>query len=55
MPIEIERKFLAPGDGWRAAAHAVVPMAQATSTTIGDDSGCACGSVRVRIVAMRRT
>ena len=28
MPIEIERKFLVSGDGWRAAAHKVVPMAQ---------------------------
>ena len=28
MGIEIERKFLVVGDGWRAAAHKVVPMAQ---------------------------
>ena len=28
MGIEIERKFLVSGDGWRAAAHEVVPMAQ---------------------------
>ena len=27
MGIEIERKFLVAGDGWRAAAHAAVPMA----------------------------
>lgn len=28
MGIEIERKFLVSGDGWRVAAHKVVPMAQ---------------------------
>ena len=28
MAIEIERKFLVAGDGWRAAAHKTVPMAQ---------------------------
>ncbi len=28
MPIEIERKFLVTGDGWRVAAHKCVPMAQ---------------------------
>lgn len=28
MAIEIERKFLVTGDGWRAAAHKAVPMAQ---------------------------
>ena len=28
MGIEIERKFLVASDAWRAAAHAVVPMAQ---------------------------
>lgn len=28
MGIEIERKFLVSSDGWREAAHAVVPMAQ---------------------------
>ena len=28
MGIEIERKFLVAGDGWRTAAHKVVPMAQ---------------------------
>ena len=28
MGIEIERKFLVSGDGWRMAAHEVVPMAQ---------------------------
>ena len=28
MGTEIERKFLVTTDAWRAAAHAVVPMAQ---------------------------
>ena len=28
MAIEIERKFLVTGDGWRAAAHKAVPMAK---------------------------
>ncbi|MFP7723766.1 CYTH domain-containing protein [Lysobacter sp. A3-1-A15] len=28
MAIEIERKFLVSGEGWRAAAHTAVPMAQ---------------------------
>src|SRR5690606_2512458 len=28
MGIEIERKFLPRSDGWRTAAHKVVPMAQ---------------------------
>ena len=28
MAIEIERKFLVTGDGWRTAAHKTVPMAQ---------------------------
>ena len=60
MPIEIERKFLVSGDGWRAAAHKVVPMAQgylndlaAMDATV--DGGASAGrtamkaSVRVRI------
>ncbi|KLD68832.1 CYTH domain protein, partial [Xanthomonas hyacinthi DSM 19077] len=50
MPIEIERKFLVTGDGWRAAAHRVIPMAQGY---INDqavmDSGAQKASVRVRI------
>ncbi|MBB5767425.1 CYTH domain-containing protein [Xanthomonas euroxanthea] len=50
MPIEIERKFLVTGDGWRAAAHAVIPMAQGY---INDQaalrSGTQNASVRVRI------
>ncbi|WP_369939561.1 CYTH domain-containing protein [Xanthomonas medicagonis] len=50
MAIEIERKFLVTGDGWRAAAHAVTPMAQGY---INDQaalvSGAQKASVRVRI------
>jgi len=50
MPIEIERKFLVTGDGWRAAAHAVVPMAQGYINDIAAmDSGAQKASVRVRI------
>ncbi|MGV7173109.1 CYTH domain-containing protein [Xanthomonas axonopodis] len=50
MPVEIERKFLVTGDGWRDAAHAVIPMAQGY---INDQaalrSGTQNASVRVRI------
>ncbi|QBG91470.1 CYTH domain-containing protein [Xanthomonas oryzae] len=50
MPTEIERKFLVAGDGWRNAAHAVVPMAQGY---INDQAALRDGtqnaSVRVRI------
>ncbi|MEA5125322.1 CYTH domain-containing protein [Xanthomonas floridensis] len=50
MPLEIERKFLVTGDGWRAAAHAVIPMAQGY---INDQaalrSGAQNASVRVRV------
>lgn len=50
MPLEIERKFLVSGDGWRNAAHAVIPMAQGY---INDQaalrSGAQNASVRVRV------
>ncbi len=50
MAIEIERKFLVIGDGWRAAAHAVMPMAQGY---LNDQAALASGaqkaSVRVRV------
>lgn len=50
MGIEIERKFLVTGDGWRAAAHAVVPMAQGyINDAAALDSGAQKASVRVRI------
>jgi adenylate cyclase len=50
MGIEIERKFLVSGDGWRAAAHAVIPMAQGyINDTASIDSGAQKASVRVRI------
>ena len=50
MAIEIERKFLVTGDGWRAAAHAVVPMAQGyINDQAAMDSGAQRASVRVRI------
>jgi adenylate cyclase len=55
MGIEIERKFLVTGDGWRGAAHQVVPMAQgylndlaAMDTTV-KGRGAMKTSVRVRI------
>ena len=50
MGIEIERKFLVVDDGWRAAAHAVIPMAQGYINDIGAlDRGDQNASVRVRI------
>jgi adenylate cyclase len=48
--IEIERKFLLRGDGWRTAADAVVPMAQGyLNDQAAMDSGAQRASVRVRI------
>ena len=50
MAVEIERKFLVTGDGWRAAAHAVLPMAQGYINDLGAmDRGGQKASVRVRI------
>ncbi|MBW3549998.1 MAG: CYTH domain-containing protein [Proteobacteria bacterium] len=55
MPIEIERKFLVTGEGWRAAAHKVVPMAQGYLNDLAAMDAQAEGrsamkaSVRVRI------
>ncbi len=50
MGIEIERKFLPAGDGWRAEAHAVVPMAQGYLNDLAMvDGGAMRASVRVRI------
>ncbi|AIC10511.1 CYTH domain-containing protein [Xylella fastidiosa] len=50
MAIEIERKFLVVGEGWRAAAHRVIPMTQGY---INDQKvlgkGTQKASVRVRI------
>lgn len=50
MGIEIERKFLVIGDGWREAAHKVVAMAQGYLNDLAAlDSGAQRVSVRVRI------
>ena len=50
MGIEIERKFLVTSDGWRAAAHRVLPMAQGYLNDLGVvQSGAQKASVRVRI------
>ncbi len=50
MGVEIERKFLVAGDGWRAAAREVVPMAQGYINDMGAmDRGEQKASVRVRI------
>ena len=50
MGIEIERKFLVTGDGWRAAAREVVPMAQGYINDMAAmDTGAMKASVRVRI------
>ena len=50
MGLEIERKFLVTGDGWRAAARDVVPMAQGYINDLAAmDTGAMKASVRVRI------
>lgn len=50
MGVEIERKFLVAGDGWRAAAREAVPMAQGYINDMGAmDRGEQRASVRVRI------
>lgn len=50
MAIEIERKFLVTGDGWRSDAHEVVPMAQGYLNDLAAmDTGAMKASVRVRI------
>ncbi len=50
MGIEIERKFLVTGDGWRTAAHKVVPMAQGYLNDLAMvEGGAQMASVRVRI------
>ncbi len=55
MPIEIERKFLVTGDGWRAAARKVATMAQGylndlAAMDVADGRRAAMkASVRVRI------
>ena len=50
MAIEIERKFLVIGDGWRSAAREIVPMAQGYLNDLAAmDAGAMKASVRVRI------
>ncbi|TWG94551.1 adenylate cyclase [Luteimonas sp. J16] len=50
MALEIERKFLVTGEGWREAAHAVLPMAQGYLNDVGAmDRGEQHASIRVRI------
>ena len=50
MGIEIERKFLVTGEGWRDAAREVVPMTQGYLNDLAAmDSGAMKASVRVRI------
>ncbi len=50
MGIEIERKFLVINDGWREAAHKVVPMAQGYLNDLAMvEGGAQKASVRVRI------
>lgn len=44
MPLEIERKFLVTGDGWRAAAHKRISMRHGYLAPLGG-----AASVRVRI------
>jgi adenylate cyclase len=50
MPLEIERKFLVVGDGWRTAADETVAMAQGYINDMAAmDHGGQRASVRVRI------
>ncbi len=50
MGIEIERKFLLADEGWRAAAHRAIPMAQGYLNDLSVVAGGAQkASVRVRI------
>lgn len=44
MPLEIERKFLVTGSGWRELAHLRIPMRHGYLTQLG-----APASVRVRV------
>lgn len=54
MGIEIERKFLVTGDGWRGEAHEVVAMAQGyINDQAAMDTGAQRASVRVRIAGDR--
>ncbi|WP_226470544.1 CYTH domain-containing protein [Luteimonas panaciterrae] len=50
MGIEIERKFLVVGDGWRQEAHETVAMAQGyLNDQAAMDSGAQKASMRVRL------
>jgi len=50
MGIEIERKFLVVAEGWRTAAHEVLPMAQGyVNEQAAMQQGTQKASVRVRI------
>lgn len=50
MGIEIERKFRVIGDGWRAAAHAVIDIAQGyLNDRAALASGAQHASVRIRL------
>lgn len=50
MPVEIERKFLVSGDGWRAQAEKAENLAQGYLNDAASlDSGAMRASVRVRI------
>lgn len=50
MGVEIERKFLLAGDGWRAEVERTQPMAQGYLNDLGVlDGGLQKASVRVRI------
>ena len=50
MGIEIERKFLLANDGWRAAVHRAIPMAQGYLNDLAVvEGGAQKASVRVRV------
>ncbi|MGO1720440.1 MAG: CYTH domain-containing protein, partial [Luteimonas sp.] len=53
MAIEIERKFLVRGDGWRAAAKRSETMAQGYLNRVDGLAGGDMASVRVRLEGPR--
>lgn len=56
MGIEIERKFLLANDGWRAAVHRAIPMAQGYLNDLAVvEGGAQKASVRVRIEGQSAT
>ena len=55
MGIEIERKFLVAGDGWRAAARAVVPSSKAAISGMWVDTSSCTTAGRGKAVSLPNT